>query len=200
MRTTSRREGLRMPTNPPILLLDTNVWLDLFLPHRPGREVALRLVEESERRGAALSYPAHAILDVYQKIRSDNKRWIRQTRDLTELDAFTIKRLAWDYIDMMRKMATAVPADTNDVALACKFRDAHDDLEDDLVLAACQRSHANYLVTNDASLAGHTPITALSPSAMLEILRAGRAKGTPSAQDSANSTDWLYRWLSEHDA
>ena len=187
-----------MPVNPPILLLDTNVWLDIFIPHRPGREEAIELREEAEARDVSLAYPSHAILDVYQKVRSDNKRWIRESRQLTQADALAIKRMAWDYVNMMREVATAIPVDANDVALACAFRDSHDDLEDDLVLAACQRAHANYLVTTDATLASHAPIEAKTPTQMLELLRTGRAKGTPISRDAASSNDWLYRWLSQY--
>lgn len=188
-----------MITNAPILLLDTNIWLDLFLPHRPGREAAISLLEEAELRQASLMYPSQAILDVYQKVRADNKRWIRQSRTLTETDALAIKRLAWDYVNTMRTIATAIPVDANDVALACAFRDSHDDLEDDLVLAACKRAHANYLVTNDSTLAGHAPIEAKTPEEMLELLRTGRAKSTPPSREAINATDWLYRWLAEYD-
>ena len=106
--------------------------------------------------------------------------------------------MAWDYVDMMRRVGTAVPVDTNDVALACAFRDSHDDLEDDLILAACTRAHANYLVTNDGVLAKHAPIEVKTPTQMLGLLRSGRAEGTPGSQDAASSTAWLYRWLDEH--
>lgn len=186
-----------MAINPPILLLDTNVWLDLFLPGRPGREMALALLEEAEARSVSLAYPSHALLDVYQKVRADNKRWIRATRTLTETDALAIKRMAWDYADMMRRTATAIPVDANDVALACSFRDSHDDLEDDLVLAACQRAHANYLVTNDLALSSHAPIESKTPEEMLELLRSGQAKGTPASREAVSSNDWLYRWLAQ---
>ena len=189
-----------MTYNPPILLIDTNVWLDLFLPHRPNRETAMQLLDEAEAREAVLTYPSQALLDVYQKVRSDNKRWIRASRPLTESDALAIKRMAWDFVELMRSKATAIPVDANDVALACAFRDTHDDLEDDLVLAACRRAHADYLVTNDASLLAHAPIEAKTPAEMLELLRSGEAKGAPSSREAASSTDWLYRWLSEYES
>ena len=188
-----------MTTNPPILLLDTNVWLDLFLPHRPNRQKVMELLDEAEARGVPLSYPTKALLDVYQKVRSGNKRWIRASRELTEADALAIKRMAWDYVDLMRRKATAIPVDSNDVALACTFRDSHDDLEDDLVLAACQRAHANYLVTTDSALLSHASIDALTPAQMLALLRSGKAKGTPAVRESASTTDWLYRWLAKYE-
>lgn len=185
-----------MPSNPPILLLDTNVWLDLFLPHRPGGSAAAELIEASEASGASLAYPSHSLLDVYQKVRADNKRWIRQSRPLTESDALAIKRMAWDFVNLMRRMATAIPCDRNDVDLACAFRDEHDDLEDDLVLAACQRAHANYLVTTDVRLASHALLEVKSPQEMTKLLRSGRAKGTNTSRDAASDTEWLYEWLS----
>lgn len=183
-----------MPTNPPILLLDTNVWLDLFLPHRPNRDTVLDLIDEARARDISLAYPSQALLDVYQKVRSDNKRWIRQTRELTELDALAIKRMAWDYIDMMREFATAIPVDTHDVALACHYRDSHDDLEDDLVLAACQRARATYLVSSDEALAAHAPIACKTPQEMLELLRSGRLRQTE-ADCADEPQEWFYRWL-----
>lgn len=188
-----------MRINPPVLLVDTNVWLDIFLPHRPGRTDALAFLEEAEARDASLAYPAHALLDVYQKVRVDNKRWIRESRELTQGDALAVKRMAWDYVALMQEVATAIPVDAHDVALACSFRDVHDDLEDDLVLAACQRAHANYLVTTDTSLATHAPIEAKTPAQMAELLHQGRARGTPVAREATSATDWLYTWLAEHD-
>lgn len=189
-----------MQVNPPIILVDTNVWLDLFLPHRPGRNDALALLDAAEAHGASIAYASHALLDVYQKVRADNKRWIRESRELTQTDALAIKRMAWDHITLMQTIATAIPVDTHDVALACHFRDTHDDFEDDLVLAACQRARANYLVTTDAALAAHAPIEAKSPAQMADLLRQGRAKGTPATRDVAGATEWLYTWLAEHDA
>lgn len=186
-----------MQTNPPCLLLDTNVWLDLFLPHRKLRDDAICLLNEAETHGAALAIPSHALLDVYQKVRSDNKRWIRSTRELTNSDALAIKRLAWDCVNEIQRIAITIPVDASDVYLACKYRDTHDDFEDDLVLAACQRAHANYLVTNDERLIAHAPIPARSPAQMVELLRTGRAQGTPIARDSLSANDWLYRWLAQ---
>ena len=33
---------------------------------------------------------------------------------------------------------------------------------------------------------------------MADLLRTGRALGTPTTRDSASSTDWLYQWLSRY--
>ena len=189
-----------MLTNPPILLLDTNVWFDIYLPHRTGREVALDLLHEAEHQEVSLAFPSQSALDVYQRVRSDNKRWAREEGLFCEKMAVAIKRLAWDDVNEMREIATAVPFDCADLYLACKFRDTHDDLEDDLVLAACQRVHANYLVTNDRDLLAHAPagVTALTPAGMLDLLRAGRAVGSPLSREARESRQWIYEWLSKN--
>ncbi|MBR3318090.1 MAG: hypothetical protein IKG21_09780 [Atopobiaceae bacterium] len=174
------------------------MWLDLFLPCRPQRATVDALTKEARRQDASLCYPSHALLDVYQRVRSDNKAWIRKSRPLTESDAIAIKHFAWEAVASMREQANAVPAVDADIWLACRFRDEHDDLEDDLVLAACQRAKANYLVTNDASLLKHAPIEACTPQRMLELLQTGRAKGTAVSHEVAGSSDWFYRWLEQY--
>ena len=187
-----------MPSNPPILLVDTNVWLDLYLPSRDREGVALALLREAHAAGAALAFASQAALDVYQQVCVDNKRWLRAGAALTEEWARAIKRHAWDCVNEMRELATPVPVDASDFYLACKFRDLHDDLEDDLVLAACERAHANYLVTNDRRLLAHAPVDARTPSQMIELLHAGLAKGTPVERDPKDDVRWLYQWLAAH--
>lgn len=131
-------------------------------------------------------------------MRSDNKAWVRRSRELTEADAIAIKHLAWDAVASMREQATAIPVADSDVYLACRFRDVHGDLEDDLVLAACQRAKANYLVTRDESLLRHAPIEACTPAEMLELLQTGRAKGTTVSREVAGPSDWFYHWLRQY--
>ena len=135
-----------MLTNPPLLLLDTNVWLDYFLPSRDGEGIAARLLNAAQTHNASLAFASHTALDVYQRFSADSKRWLRAGGRLTEEWAIAIKRLAWDCVNEMREIASAVPVDSSDLYLSCKFRDRLDDFEDDLVMAACERSGANYLV------------------------------------------------------
>lgn len=160
-----------MPKLPSTLLLDTNVWLDLFLPNRPEGEAARRLLEEADARNINLVFAAQASLDVYQRLIINNERWVRASATLSDEWATAIKRWAWDAVTSMQEVATAVPVDASDIWLACKYRDYHDDYEDDLVLAACQRSHADFLVTNDRKLLKHADICAKTPRQMLELLK-----------------------------
>ena len=185
-----------MTHNPPILLVDTNVWLDLYLPHRPERAIASDLMREACNRQLSLAFAAHSALDVCQRVAIDNKRWLREQGRLNESAAIAVKRLAWECVNEMRELATAVPMDSSDLYFMGKLRDLHNDFEDDLVMAACERAHANYLVTNDRNLLAHASIDARTPRQMLELIRLGLAKGAPATQDASYDTRWLERWLS----
>ncbi|MBR3326870.1 MAG: PIN domain-containing protein [Atopobiaceae bacterium] len=181
-----------MPNNALCLLLDTNIWLEKYLPWRTDHDTVLALLREARLQEVSIAFPAQSALDVYQRVRIENKRWARDNGRLSESMAQAIKRLAWDCVNDMREIATAIPVDSSDLYLACKHRDIHDDLEDDLVLAACQRAHASYLVTNDRKLLAHSPIDAVTPKSMTELLRAGIAHGTPTPTEN---TDYLLAWL-----
>ena len=181
-----------MQANRPRLLLDTNVWHEKYIPNRPCHAAVLNLLAEARSQDVALAFPSQSALDVYQRVCIENKRLARMSGRLTETMAKTIKRFAWDCVDDMRNIATAVPVDSSDLYLVCKHRELHDDLEDDLVLAACKRAHANYLVTLDRKLLAHAPVQAATPEDMLGLLRAGVAQA---ASGSAESWDWLLEWL-----
>ena len=181
-----------MPNSSLCLLLDTNVWLEKYLPWRAGHGTVLALLREADLQEIPIAFPAQSALDVYQRVRIENKRWARDSGRLDDHMAQAIKRLAWDCVNDMRDLATAVPADSSDLYLACKHRDVHDDLEDDLVLVACQRAHASHLVTNDRKLLAHSPVDAVTPANMLELLKAGIAHGVPTP---AENTDYLLAWL-----
>ncbi len=181
----------------PCILLDTNVWLDMYIPNRKGGPNANRLVELAQEQCAKLVFASHACLDVFQKVSFEQKSWVRRSTQLTQEWATAIKRYAWDCVADMQEVATAIPVDSNDLYLACKYRERHDDLEDDLVLAACQRAKANYLVTNDKKLLSHAPMEALSPEEMVRLMEAGLAKGTTPASTPRDATYWMYQWLAK---
>ena len=181
-----------MQTNPPCILLDTNIWLERYLPRRVQQDVVNQLIKEAAARDCAIAFPAQSALDVYQRVRREHKLWAHKQGILTEAAAKAIKRLAWDCVNDMQTLGTPIPVDTSDLYLACKYRDVHDDFEDDLVIAACQRAHANYLVTLDRKLLAHAPVETVTPTDMIELLRAGMAKGNPSSTDNKQILlDWL---------
>ena len=176
----------------PVILIDTNVWLDMYIPQRQGAQVAARLVEVAQEQGASLLFASHACLDVFQRVSFEQKSWVRRSHgELTEAWARTIKGYAWDCVNDMQEIAAGVPTDSSDLYLACRQRDRHDDL----VIAACRRAGANYLVTNDRKLLRHAPLEAKTAAEMLQLLEAGLAKGTAPTDETRDATYWLRQWL-----
>lgn len=155
------------------VLLDTNVWLDAFLPDRANGGIARDLISSLLHGKVDLLYPVHVIPDVFYLSYIDIKRLLRgQGSD--ELVAQAARTSAWEYVNSMREMATAVGADGSDVWLASKWEQVHGDVEDNMVLAAARRAKADYLVTSDQKLLSHATLTgvvAISPEDMLGVLR-----------------------------
>ena len=158
-------------TKPPLMLMvDTNVWLDLYIPHRPGAAVSKSFLQAAIRHEANLLFTMQAAYDVYASVGVNHKRWVRESKgELDEEYVRAIKSLAWDCVENMRELATVVGADASDLWMACKYRDLHDDLEDDIVLAACKRAKADILVTNDAKLIHHAPVCAMTPADVIKL-------------------------------
>lgn len=156
------------------ILLDTNVWLDAFLPERAAKSVAWELISLSLRSNVDLLYPVHILPDVFYLSFIDVKRLLRgQASD--ELVAQAARTTAWELVNSMREVATAVGADASDVWLASKWEYLHGDIEDNLVLAAAKRAKVDYLVTSDKKLLNHSAlagVVAVSPEDMLGVLRA----------------------------
>ena len=81
-----------------------------------------------------------------------------------------IRQLAWGCMRNMNEVATPIGADVSDIWLADKYLKIHPDFEDNLVLAACRRVKADFLVTNDAQLIAHADVVAKTPEQMLQLL------------------------------
>lgn len=120
-----------------------------------------------------LLYPVHIIPDVFYLAFIDVKRLLRgQGSD--ELVAQAARTTAWEYVNSMREIATAVAADNSDVWLASKWESLHGDIEDNLVLAAAKRAQADYVVTSDRQLLSHAAlagVAAVSPEDMRAVLQ-----------------------------
>ncbi len=201
--------------NPPIILMDTDLWLDLFLPNRPQREDVAELISLAQAQGIPLAFASQAALAVYQHVQDACARWWldgptvhgaaapgaaapdaaracaapqpgqphigmsdpigpkpSESPALPPAITQAIRAHAWDCVGMMQSYATAIPTDSSDLYLAYKLRGAHDDLGDDLVLAACRRARANYLVTRNEVLMAHATVCAKTPRDMLAVLDA----------------------------
>ena len=161
-----------MSASNPLIIVDANVWLDNYLPHEYGWSAATDFFNVARSANAAILYPASILTDVFHVIQNRLKADTReQSGTLTKGDAVAIREIAWACIENMRELGTAVGVDEADLWLACKYRRLHEDLEDNLVLAAAERVHADYLVTTDAQLIRKSPVAAFTPADMATYLK-----------------------------
>jgi predicted nucleic acid-binding protein len=152
-------------------VVDTNVWLDLYLPNRLGRTEAKRFLSAAAKKEARILFTLQTANDVFAQVGVNNKRWVREgLGELNEAYSKAIRELSWDCVSNMREIGTVVGADLSDLWLAEKYRALHNDLEDNLVLAACVRAKADYLVTRDVGLIKHSPVAALTPADATKLL------------------------------
>lgn len=157
-----------------MILLDTNVWADYYVPNRVNHDAAAKLIDSACAQGIGLLYAVNSSRDVYYRICADMKRECRDACDgkLTDSQALACRAMGWSCIDHMTEIATAVGCDTSDVWLARKQRNIHGDYEDNLVIAAAQRAQADFLVTGDKALLQHCPVVALDVEDMIAYLEA----------------------------
>lgn len=157
---------------PPMLLVDTNVWMCNYVPMRKGHNEAREFFRAAWECGAQLLYPAPILKDVFYLLGVEYKRQIRAEKGvLSERDASVINELAWGCVQNMRNVATAVGIDESDLWLACKYKALSTDLEDNVVIAAAQRCEADHLVTFDQDLIRKAPVSALLPTDASLLLR-----------------------------
>lgn len=95
----------------------------------------------------------------------------REYGELTHEAAAAATALAWDCLENLSELATPVPCDLSDIWLAKKQRALHNDYEDDLLIAAAMRAHADLLVTNDAALCSHASVAAMCVADALRYLK-----------------------------
>lgn len=153
------------------ILVDTCVWVDNYCADHAAGACAKRFVAEAYSRGCTLLFAVHTTKDVLYVLESEFKRAAR--RELGSVDervATAAKKAAYGCVRNMCDIATAVGADASDVWLADKYLSMHQDFEDNLVLAACRRAQADYLVTNDHRLIAHADVVAKTPADMLALM------------------------------
>ena len=162
-----------MNESPLILMVDTNVWLDLFVPKRPKAEESLAFFQASHRHGAELLFTLEIVRAVFRNIIFEAKSWVRrQNGALSDAYARSIAQDAWDAVHEMQEIGTAASSSMADLWLAEKLRDEHAEIEDNLIVAACMRCKTDYLVTNDEKLRKHAPVAMATPETMLKLLEA----------------------------
>lgn len=161
---------------PNTVLLDTNVWIDNYVGNRKNSSVVRALINICQQQNIELCAAILSLKDVYYQIGAELKREQRATEEgLSATQAMAIEEIAWQCAINLSKHAVLVAADQSDFVTARFFHQIHPDLEDDLILAAVERSEADYLITNDKRLLSHAPVAALTPAEMLTLLKAAEA-------------------------
>lgn len=157
------------------LLLDTNVWLDYYVPWRDGNRNAFDLIALANEKGWNLLFSIATSKDVFYLVECSFKRQfrLRSSGVLAPDQAAAAREIAWGCLSHMNEIATAVGADESDVWLARKWKNLHADYEDNLQLAAASRANATLFVTEDEQLVKHSPIATLGVSDALRHLAEG---------------------------
>ena len=153
------------------IMVDANVWVDSFCADHAESLAARAFIERAAESGATLLFPVHIAKDVLYVVQHELKRGVLAKKGaVDEASARAIGEAALAFVRNMTENATAVGADASDLWLADKYLALHYDYEDNLVLAACRRSAADYLVTNDRKLLEHADLAAKTPRQMMPIL------------------------------
>ena len=156
-----------------IILLDTNVLLDEFLPDRSSSAASRELINRAYKRGDHLLFCPHSLVDVHYQIAATFKKMVRMEKGtLSDTDALAIQEIAWGCTDNLCEWATSVGSAQVDVWLARKYKKLNRDFEDNIILAASERAKVDYLVTSDQQLLKKATVAALSPEDMLALLDA----------------------------
>ncbi len=156
-----------------IILVDTNVWLDQYLPDRPHGQESRAFIDYALKVGVNLVYPISALRDVFYLVGQEGKQRARSENGvLSEADARAIQRIAWGAVDNMSEVGTLVGADCSDAWVALKWRNLDGDLEDNLVRAAAQRSKADLVVTWDKGMLSKAVVPTVTPTDALTVMEA----------------------------
>lgn len=162
-----------MTGKPKTAVIDTNVWLDFYLTGRDGGEVAAEAIEAACRQDVALLYTNAQAKDIFF-LAGSHLKMLERSRSgcLSSASAAAINTACWGILESMDEFATVVGSDAADMWLAKKYRGLHRDFEDNLVLAAAERAHADLIVTSDEKLLKHAPVAAITPQDLLALLEA----------------------------
>ena len=150
------------------LLVDTNVWIDYFLGPKETIAQITALYKMAADRGITLAYAPTSLKDVFYII----PRRMRAMA-IAEGEAFVERSLApvaWGCVRKMTEIAVAAPQSLAECEMAWMLRNTHDDLEDNLVIAAAETCNADYVVTYDEQMLEHFSPACITPEQALRLL------------------------------
>lgn len=162
-----------MSQDSPVMLLDTNIWIDCYLEQRAGCKAARDLIALADDRNITISYASTSTKDVFYIINDSLRQSARaEKKVLSEADAKGCLAMTWGCLNHMAEIAVAAPIGEPQVWLARHYRDLHEDYEDGLVLAAVETSKADYFITGDKRLTGKCAAPTFTATEMLAFLKA----------------------------
>ncbi len=134
-----------------MILIDTDVLIDLALDRDPHAGPASELIDylEIRRRRAFVAW--HTLSNFYYLVSPTRGR--KSTRE---------------FLVGLTRFLTVAPSDTEALRFAAELR--MNDFEDALQVAAARACGASFIATRNTSDYRHSPIPALSPKAALEEL------------------------------
>lgn len=155
------------------LILDTNIWVDLYYPNRPDHAASYQMLVAAQEKEAELYYSAHSLLDVFYLANNEQKGMLREDLgELTEPLALGANEVAWGCIQNMYDIGAPIPITAPVLSMALKMKAIHSDFEDDVILAAAEMAHVDFLVTNDRKLLTKGIVPVLSAEDMLTYIQA----------------------------
>ena len=134
-----------------MILLDTDVLIDVALDRAPHAESSVALLELLERRPRMAFVAWHTVANFFYLVRAS--RGAEQARDfLVDLTGFV----------------TVAPTDTDDLRYAASL--PLPDLEDAMQVAAARACGAQYIATRNVKDFRKSPVPARTPAELLEEL------------------------------
>lgn len=158
---------------PSRLLFDTNVWLDYFFCRSESIEAINKLIASSFDDELVLMYAPSSAKDLFYLI----PRYLGRLEESgKECSAASRKAVAWACLEKMMELAVAAPQSFAECELARMLKGAHDDFEDNLIIAAAETAEVDYVVTEDGRLRAAMPEVCISPERAFELMSIGTGK------------------------
>ena len=133
-----------------VILFDTCVWVDFFTNRYGTASDVAHIIDYIDSREAKLATSVMSAKDVFFLVQAYLKRLTPPDEQVRQAPAR--KHVAWACVKDIRQRSTIIGADVADIVEAECLRSIHDDLEDNLALAAAKRVQASILVTEDKQL------------------------------------------------
>ena len=158
------------------IMLDTNVIVDYLMGREPGCSDAAKLIAMHAACEHAVCVSALSLKDAYFLVAMQLKRMERLASGiLSEEMARAANEVAWSCVRQLVENTIVLATGRAESLQALVLRSTHADFEGDLVVATALNNKVDLLVSNDAELVKHAPITCLTSSDAVALLFAERA-------------------------